>query len=73
MFIPDSTLGYRMAKNLREKLPETDTLIINDVNNDAVEKFVNELSAFTVVVADSPREIAEKAVCDDSPANHLLL
>ena len=52
-----------MAKNLREKLPATDTLLINDVNKDAVGKFVDELSGFTVVAADSPREIAERAVC----------
>jgi len=50
-----------MAKNLREKLPATDTLLINDVNKDAVGKFVDELSGFTVVAADSPREIAERA------------
>lgn len=56
-------MGYRMAKNLREKLPCTDTLIINDVNKDAVSKFAEELSGFTVVAADSPREIAERAVC----------
>jgi hypothetical protein len=53
-----------MAKNLREKLPETDTLMINDVNKDAVKKFVEELSGFTVLAANSPREIAEKAVCE---------
>jgi 3-hydroxyisobutyrate dehydrogenase len=56
-------MGYRMAKNLREKLPETDTLLINDVNKDAVSKFVEELKGFTVIVTDSPREVAEKAVC----------
>jgi 3-hydroxyisobutyrate dehydrogenase len=56
-------MGYRMAKNLREKLPETDTLLVNDVNKDAVTKFTEELSGFTVVAAESPREVAERAVC----------
>lgn len=62
-FIGIGQMGYRMAKNLREKLPATDTLLINDVNKDAVGKFVDELSGFTVVAAESPREIAERAVC----------
>jgi 3-hydroxyisobutyrate dehydrogenase len=56
-------MGYRMAKNLREKLPETDTLLVNDVNKDAVAKFAEELAGFTVVAAESPREVAERAVC----------
>jgi hypothetical protein len=56
-----------MAMNLRQKLPETDTLIVNDVNKDSVNKFIDELSGFTVLAANSPREIAEKAVCNPFP------
>jgi len=52
-----------MAKNLRQKLPSDDTLIVQDINKDASRKFVDELKAFQVVVAESPREVAEKAVC----------
>ena len=67
-------MGYRMAKNLREKLPKTDTLLINDVNKDAVGKFVEELSGFTVHATGSPREIAERAVRTEMfPLGILLL
>jgi len=52
-----------MAKNLRQKLPSDDTLIVEDINKDASRKFADELKSFQVVVADSPREVAEKAVC----------
>lgn len=52
-----------MAKNLREKLPSDDTLIVQDINKDASRKFADELKAFQVVVADTARELAEKSVC----------
>jgi hypothetical protein len=51
-----------MAKNLREKIPSDDVLMIQDVNKDAVRKFVEELSAFSVIPAESAREIAERSV-----------
>lgn len=51
-----------MAKNLREKLHSDDILLVNDVNKDSMKKFVEELSGFTVLAAEDPREIAEKAV-----------
>lgn len=51
-----------MAKNLREKIPADDVLMIQDVNNDAVKKFVDELSGFNVIVSDSARAIAEQSV-----------
>ena len=53
-----------MAKNLRAKLPEGDTLVINDINKDATAQFVKEaLPAGGVKIAESPREVAEQAVC----------
>jgi len=52
-----------MAKNLRQKLPSDDTLIVEDINKDASRNFADELKSFQVVVADSPREVAERAVC----------
>jgi hypothetical protein len=51
-----------MAKNLREKIPTDDVLMIQDVNTDAVKKFVDELSGFNVIVADNARAIAERSV-----------
>lgn len=50
-----------MAKNLRAKVPAEDTLFIHDVNTAATAKFLEENST-GVRVADSVREIAEKAV-----------
>jgi len=54
--------GYNMAKNLRQKIPATDTLYIQDVNSTATSNFVQELAGHSVVVAKSAREVAEKAV-----------
>jgi hypothetical protein len=41
-WILTSMPGYPMAKNLRAKIPETDTLIICDTNPDATKRFVEE-------------------------------
>lgn len=62
-----------MAKNLRAKIPETDTLIIYDTNSKATEKFVEEVGIATsstnapgkgtgIHVAEDPREVAQKSV-----------
>lgn len=50
-----------MAKNLRAKLPINDTLIIQDVNLEATKKFLQE-NPEGVRIADSAREVAERAV-----------
>lgn len=62
MHLTDSSTGYRMAKNLREKIPADDVLMIQDINKDAVKKFVDELSGFNVIASDSARAIAEQSV-----------
>jgi|ERR1700722_6382811 hypothetical protein len=65
--------GYPMAKNLRAKIPETDTLIICDTNPKATEKFVEEVGIATsstnapgrgtgIHIAENPREVAQKSV-----------
>lgn len=56
-----------MARNLRAKIPASDTLIVHDVNEEAMRKLVNEAkaaggSAQAVEITDSPRALAEKAV-----------
>lgn len=51
-----------MAKNLRQKLPNDDTLFVQDINTDASQKFADELKDFQVVVAGTAREVAEKSV-----------
>lgn len=50
-----------MAKNLRAKLPVDDQLIVFDVNKNASSQLMNE-GGEGVRVADSVREVAEKAV-----------
>lgn len=65
--------GYFMAKNLRAKIPATDTLIVRDVNEDASKIFVEEAretarsagaaeDTYKVEIAGCPREVAEKSV-----------
>jgi hypothetical protein len=58
--------GYPMARNLRAKIPAEDTLFVHDVNTAATKKFLEEHPE-GVRVADSVREVAEKAV-----SSHLI-
>lgn len=51
-----------MAKNLRAKIPAADTLVIRDVNQDAIKRFVAEAKEGPVEVAENAREVAEKSV-----------
>jgi 3-hydroxyisobutyrate dehydrogenase len=50
-----------MAKNLRSKIPESDTMVIHDVNQTALDKFKSEMG--NVEIAKNVREVAEKTVC----------
>jgi hypothetical protein len=56
----DISLGYPMAKNLREKINKSDTMVINDVNDAATHKFVEEVG--NVTIAKTVREVAEQTV-----------
>ena len=52
-----------MAKNLRAKIPASDTLVIHDRNEDATARFVQEVgNTGGLEVEASPRKVAEKAV-----------
>ena len=64
-----------MAKNLRAKIPASDTLIIYDRNKDATANFINEvgiarenstsnneMGLMGIEIASSPRAVAEKSV-----------
>lgn len=58
-------IGYPMARNLRMKLPETDKVIVLDINRDVMGRFVTETQGAgsrQVDLAQSAREVAEKAV-----------
>lgn len=57
-----------MARNLRARIPASDTLVVHDVNEEAMRKLVDEAKAAggnaqAVEITDSPRALAEKAVC----------
>lgn len=52
--------GYPMAKNLRTKIPDSDTMVIYDVTQGALDKFKSEVG--NVEIAKSVREVAEKTV-----------
>ncbi|KAJ5894827.1 hypothetical protein N7495_006518 [Penicillium taxi] len=69
-FVGLGQMGYQMAKNLRAKIPAEDTLIVRDVNEEAVRSFVTEAREAThstsagitrVEVAKNAREVAEKS------------
>lgn len=62
-----------MAKNLRAKIPASDTLIVRDVNEDVMKRFAAEAGETAqsngaganeaqVEIAQSAREVAEKSV-----------
>lgn len=61
-----------MAKNLRNKLPESDTLVIQDINQDATASFAKEASG-KVEIAQSVREVAEKSVSHYCPSYSLKI
>lgn len=58
-------MGYRMAKNLRSKLPADSVLIVCEVVQSVLEKFVVETKGL-IRVANTPKEVSEQSVsCDD--------
>lgn len=54
-------MGYRMAKNLRSKLPPDSVLVVCEVVQSVLEKFVSETKGL-VRVADTPKELSEQSV-----------
>lgn len=66
-----------MARNLRAKIPASDTLIIHDRNKEATASFMhevgiardsptsnNQMGLMGIEIASSPRAVAQKAVRD---------
>ena len=51
-----------MAKNLRAKIPEGDSMTVFDVNSKMLEQFAKEAEHSNVSIAKGPREVAEKSV-----------
>ncbi|ETN41644.1 3-hydroxyisobutyrate dehydrogenase [Cyphellophora europaea CBS 101466] len=60
-FIGLGAMGYPMAKNLRAKIPEDDTMTVFDVNAAALERFAKEAEPNNVTVAKAPREVVENS------------
>lgn len=56
-----------MARNLRAKCPEADELWVCDTNTAVTESFLSEAKGARVNVAQNPREVAEKSVCEIVP------
>lgn len=56
-------MGHGMAKNIRLKIAASSTLVIYDINQDAMHEFVKDFGKHgNIVEAASPKEVAEKAV-----------
>lgn len=56
-------MGYPMALNLRKKLPESAKLIISELNQETVQRFLDETKDMGFVdVASTPREVSAKSV-----------
>lgn len=49
-----------MARNLRKKIPQSDTMIVQDINPDVSNDFAKQVG--DVQVATTVREVAENAV-----------
>ncbi|RMJ21327.1 3-hydroxyisobutyrate dehydrogenase [Aspergillus sp. HF37] len=71
-FIGLGQMGYCMAKNLRAKIPASDTLIVRDVNQDNAQRFTEETrqearnagaaeDVWKVEVAGCARDVADKS------------
>ncbi|MCJ1481550.1 hypothetical protein MMC06_001709 [Schaereria dolodes] len=61
-FIGLGQMGYPMAKNLRNKIADGDTMVVHDRNVEATRQFVEEVGTkgVDVQVVGTPREVAEK-------------
>ncbi|CAK3923682.1 3-hydroxyisobutyrate dehydrogenase, mitochondrial [Lecanosticta acicola] len=58
-FIGLGRMGYPMAKNLRTKIPASDTIFVHDVNPTVCEQFASEFKGVTA--AKTVREVAENS------------
>jgi hypothetical protein len=56
-------MGFPMAQQLRAKIPKSSTLIIREVVESQIKKFMAETKAVGLIkVAESARAVAEEAV-----------
>ena len=54
-----------MAKVLRMRMPESDSLVVHDLNTTVTQQFMDETSwaKASTAVAETPKELAEQSVC----------
>ncbi|KAJ4530288.1 hypothetical protein HRR80_009558 [Exophiala dermatitidis] len=61
-FIGVGNMGYRMAGNVRRKMPSSATLHIYDISKDACQRLKDEVGSFgPVEIANSAKEVTEKS------------
>ena len=60
-FIGIGNMGFGMAKNVRAKIPKSSKLIICELNQARRKEFVSSVEG-VLETADSPKELADKAV-----------
>ncbi|KAM0421176.1 hypothetical protein ACHAPT_011068 [Fusarium lateritium] len=54
-------IGYGMASNLRKKLPASTTLHVFDINQDVIQRLINEFGSYgKIEVASSAKDIVSK-------------
>ncbi|KAK6515629.1 hypothetical protein TWF506_007954 [Arthrobotrys conoides] len=61
-FVGLGQMGYPMARNLRDKIPKTDSIIIYDINESATSRFVEEANdaepGASVTIAKSLQDVS---------------
>lgn len=61
-FIGIGVMGFPMAQNLRKRIPRQSRMIICEINEAAVKKFLSDTSpGDQISVASTPKEVAEQA------------
>ncbi|KAI8940532.1 hypothetical protein NX059_004210 [Plenodomus lindquistii] len=61
-FIGLGAMGYVMAKNIREKMPSSSTLFVNDINASACTRFKDQYSSHgPIEIVPTARQAAENA------------
>ena len=76
-FIGLGNMGFGMAKNVREKIPSSSTMIVCELVKSQRDEFCKTIEG-KIETAETPQEIAEKCVCmylivAETPKSHLIV
>jgi hypothetical protein len=67
-------MGFPMARNIRAKIPSSSRLVICEVVEAQIQKFLSEnKSQGEIQIASTPREVAEQAVGRNNGTSKMLL